>query len=277
MMRYFVHALAGVAVLGSTGLVVAACQHNDSTIFVQDVLAPQELTNGMQCVFTSQTSQATISSGVLDVDFLREYNAVYLVGNQMVPEVNSQQLQTETSTVTIQGAAVRITDSSGTQLTTFTRLAAATIYPSSGGVPSFAPISVTTIDQNTINTDPDIAAKVFAPMPFTQAGTVRLVTYVKFFGQTLGGRHVESGEFEFPVDVCRGCLIGFSGANTRQSCAVPNCLNAGLSSTTTVSSPCIPGQDLPVDCSLCIGIVPDCAGVPQPPNNPLCNIFADGG
>src|SRR5579883_380488 len=136
--RTVVHALGGVAVLVASGFAAAACQHDNSTIFVQDVLAPQELTTGMACDYTNQTSQATISSGVLDIDFVQEYNPVYLVGNQMVPEVNSQQLQTETSTVNIQGAVVRITDSSGNQLTTFTRLAAATIYPSTGGVPSYA-------------------------------------------------------------------------------------------------------------------------------------------
>jgi hypothetical protein len=113
----------------------------------------------------------------------------------MVPEVNSQQLQTETSTVTIQGAVVRITDSGGNQLSTFTRLAAATIYPSTGGVPSFAPISVTTIDSNTLASDPDIAN--LPPPSSGTTGDVLLVTYVRFFGQTLGGRNVESGEFEF--------------------------------------------------------------------------------
>ncbi len=63
--------------------------------------------------------------------------------------MNSQQLQTETSTVNIQGAVVRITDSAGNGLAKFTRLAAATIYPATGGVPSFAPIQVTTIDETT--------------------------------------------------------------------------------------------------------------------------------
>lgn len=196
----------------------------------------------------------------------------------MVPEVNSQQLQTETSTVNIQGAAVRITDSSGNQLTSFTRLAAATIYPSTGGVPSYAPIPVTTIDSNTVLTNPDIAANVIKP-PFPGGGTVRLVTYVKFFGQSLGGLNVESGEFEFPVDVCKGCLISFPIADTRPNCALPNCLGATTSSsTTTTTTPCVPGQDVPVACSLCLGTVPDCEGVAQPPSIAAsCSLGADGG
>ena len=262
MKRFLGHALVSLLLLGGAGAVVAACAHDNSSVFVADVLAPQYVTSGNICVFTGQTTQATLSKGVLDVALLQEYNPVYLVGNQLVPQVNSQQLQTETSTVQITSAAVRITDSSGNNLNSFTVMASATIFPSSGGVPTFEPIQVLTIDEGTIAANDDIQNKV-VNQPFMHSGIVRLITYVKFYGQTLGGDNVETGEFPFPVDVCQGCLIQFSSTDVQAGCPAPNCNNAGASST-TVSSPCTIGQDVPVDCSLCLGRSPDCSGVPQP-------------
>jgi hypothetical protein len=281
MKRVWGHVLTGVALLAGGGSAFAACVHNDSSIFVQDVLAPQEVANGQGCTFTNAPTQTVISSGRLDIDFTYQYNATYLLGNQLVSEANSQQLITETSTVTIQGAVVRITDSQGNQLTTFTRLAAGTIYPAVGGVPGYAPITVTTIDSAT-------AAGLCAPNPLGQCaassqsaqilnagGLVRLVTYARFFGNTLGGKYIESDEFEFPVDVCKGCLIAFTPQDIKPGFPSPNCLgNAALGSSTAQQSlPCWPGQDLMIDCLQCQS-VPACQGACQ---NGACNVFFDAG
>jgi hypothetical protein len=258
MKRVWGHVLTGLSFV-TVGAVAfaAACAHDDSTIFVQDVLAPQEVSNNQPCVFTSSTTQGVLASGTLDVAFRDHYSPTYLVGNQMVPEQSTQQLMTETSTVNIQGAVVRITDAAGNQLSTFTRLAAGTIYPSTGGVPGYAPITVLTIDHDTIVNNAAIQANVVkSALP----GTVRLVTYVRFFGKTLGGRYVESNEFEFPVDVCRGCLITFSAQdiNTTGLYPIPNCVGNG-NTTMQQAVPCALGQDLLIDCIQC-PLVPECQG-----------------
>jgi hypothetical protein len=98
----------------------------------------------------------------------------------------------------------------------------------------------------------------------TNGGRVRLVTYARFFGNTLGGRYVESDEFEFPVDVCKGCLIAFTPQDINPAYPVPNCLGNGALGTSTAqqSLPCKPGQDLPIDCIQCQAI-PDCHGLWQ--------------
>jgi hypothetical protein len=265
MKRVWGHVLTGLSLL-TVGAVAfaAACVHDDSTIFIQDVLAPQEVSNNQPCIFTSSTTQAVLPSGVLDIDFRYQYDPTYLVGNQMVQEQNTQQLMTETSTVNIQGAVVRITDSGGAQLTTFTRLAAGTLYPSTGGVPGYAPISVTTIDRDTILNNSTIQSTVINA---ARPGVVRLVTYVRFFGKTLGGKYVESNEFEFPVDVCKGCLITFSPQDIYMDptghIPVPNCLGSGAGSSAAQQSlPCVVGQDLQIDCIQCLN-VPDCHGAYQ--------------
>jgi hypothetical protein len=90
------------------------------------------------------------------------------------------------------------------------------------------------------------------------------VTYLRFFGNTLGGRYIESDEFEYPVDVCKGCLISFSPQDIRPGFPVPNCLGnaAAGSSTAQQTLPCVVGQDLSIDCIQCQAI-PDCQGAVQ--------------
>jgi hypothetical protein len=260
MKRLWGHVLVGLSAVSGGSVAFVACVHNDSTIFVQDVLMPQQVANGQSCLFTASTTQPVLSRGTLDLDFRYQYDPSYLLGNQMTAEANSAQLVTETSTVTIQGAVVRITDSGGKQLNTFTRLAAGTIYPAVSGVPGYASISVTTIDNATILADSEIVANVINAPP--RAATVRLVTYVRFFGNTLGGKYVESDEFEFPVDICRGCLISFTPADINPLYAVPNCAQNPTSaggSSAQQSLPCVVGQDLEIDCIQCQDVA-DCRG-----------------
>jgi hypothetical protein len=265
MKRVWGHVITGLSLVAGGAVAFPACVHNDSTIFVQDVLAPQEVANNMPCTFTNSPTQTVLSSGILDLDFRYQYDPWYLVGNQMVAEANSQQLVTETSTVTLQGAVVRITNSQGAQLRTFTRLASATIYAAAGSVPGYAPVSVTTIDRDTILNDSEIQSLVVNAPP--RSATVRLVTYVRFFGNTLGGRYVESGEFAFPVDICKGCLITFSPADISPVFPAPNCAqnpnSMGGGSTSQQSLPCYRGQDLAIDCIQCQD-VPDCRGSQGP-------------
>ncbi len=73
---------------------------------------------------------------------------------------------------------------------------------------------------------------------------------MRVYGYTLGGQYVESDEFEFPVKVCKGCLISFSAQSTNTSFPQPNCLGNGASSSQGVSVPCNL-EDFAIDCSVC--------------------------
>jgi hypothetical protein len=257
MKRAWGPVLAGLSLLAGGGAAFSACVHNDSTIYVHDALAPKYTQMGTICGWTPDPMQAFISSGVLDVAVKSNYEGGFLVGNQMVPEVNSNQLQTETSIVTIQGAVVRVTDHRGVAVgMPFTRLASATIPPSSGGVAGFAPIFVRIVDQTTIAASPEVQQLMGAGTP--AVGSVRLVTYVRFLGKTTGGQSVESNEFEFPVDVCNGCLIQFTN---NPGYPLPNCVGNPSTSmqSSSAQTPCIPGQDLVVDCSQVCGQIANCA------------------
>lgn len=266
MKRVWGHVLAGLSAMTAGGVICSACTHDDSSFFVQDVLAQQLVTVGQQCAYTTDPTQPYISSGVLDVDFRQQYDAEFLVGNQMVPQANASQSRTETAAINIQGAIVRITDSAGNQLTSYTRLTSGTVYPSSGGTPGYLPVSLTILDQGTVSSQTGNIG----------GGTVRLITYTRFFGKTLGGQSIESNEFEFPVDVCKGCLIRFSALDINPCFTAPNCIGnaaGGASATAQLPTPCIAGQDVGVDCSQCIGTVADC----NPPATPTCADAGTGG
>jgi hypothetical protein len=257
MKRLWGHVVAGLSLLAGAGAVCFACVHDDSTIFIGNALASKFVTPGNQCIYTPDPTQTAISSGVLDVAVQQQYEGAFIVGNQLAPQVNTSQLQTETSTVIIQGAVVVIKDTKGNQIRTFTRLTSARITPSTGGVPGFEPVFVTIIDPIALQNSADIQANIIGATP-GQSGSVRLVTYTRFFGRTLGGQSVESNEFEFPVDVCNGCLINFSNNGSSR---FPNCIgNVGTGTAAAQPQiPCVPGQDLPIDCTIVCCSIPSCA------------------
>jgi len=87
--------------------------------------------------------------------------------------------------------------------------AAATIGPESKagrqGVEGSAFLSVklfTTAISDTLNADPDIYSLLEAPNSYP------VNTRFRIRGRTLAGSRFETEEFVYPIDICRGCLIG---------------------------------------------------------------------
>jgi hypothetical protein len=255
---------------------LSGCVHDDSSIFIQQVLQPPEVSAGQQCTFKADPTEPYINSGSLDISLDGAYWAEFLVGNQLISQSSPNQLQTETSDVNLQGAEVRVTDGEGNPILSFTTLSAATVFAASGGTPSWSLLGVRIIDSDVIQASPDLLA---LPTLYAQGtyDVVRIITYTKVFGKTLGGRYVESNEFEFPVDVCWGCLVTFSAADEDPCYLEPNCRLGSVATSTTSSVPCIIGQDDPVDCSECLGD-PTCSPklVPNPNlvNDPACSTAA---
>jgi hypothetical protein len=248
MNRVLGRCLAGLVIATGAISLNSACAHDDSSFFVQAVIFPQPQGAGTQCTYTNNPSQIFLSRGTLDTAFRSEYDGTFLVADQLVTESNPNQVQTETSNINIQGAIVRVTDAAGNQLDNFTSLTSGTVYAAVGGTPGYGVAQATLISQNALK-----AAGVSA-----NGGSKTLVSYTKFFGHTLGGDYIESNEFEFPVDVCYGCLVQFSSADINCQFLAPNCANAefatasSMSLSTTQTIPCIFGQDTTIDCSQCL-------------------------
>lgn len=236
-------ALSGFLI--STALVASACAHNDASIIVHGVLAPPQPQNGA-CTFTADPTQPEESSGVLDVALLASYTPEVLVGNQLIARNDNVNLKAETARVTLQGAVVHVDDTAGNEINSFTSLSSGFIDPGSSGVPSYGPIALTLID-------PKTSAAMASSLP--SRGTKRVIAHFTVFGQTAGGDDIESDEFQFPIDVCNGCLVSFpAGSNDPLQQPQPNCLATLASSSAGATVlPCVVGQDQVVDCRLCQG------------------------
>lgn len=241
MNRVLGRCLAGLVVATGALSLNSACAHDDSSLFVQAVIFPQPQGAGIQCVYAANPSQIFLSRGTLDTAFRSEYDAVFLLANQLVAQSNPSQVQTETSHINIQGAIVRVTDAAGNQLDSYTSLTSGTVYAAIGGTPGYAVVSATAVSQ-----------KALKAAGGSASGSVTVVSYLKFFGHTLGGDYIESNEFEFPVDVCSGCLVTFAQTDINTCYENLNCLGSATGAAgAALTAPCVPGQDTPVDCSQC--------------------------
>jgi hypothetical protein len=239
MKRFWVHTVTALAAIGGMALLAPACAHNDSSFFLQGVLAPpQSSTNG--CLFTDDPTQAEEPSGVLDVGVTNEYFAEFLAGNQIIPQGNQDQLMTETSRIVIQGAVVRIVDLvTGAQLANYTDVESGFLNPSNGTTPGYGPVGFMIVD-------PDTAATLLTNPPLMPFESRAIVSYVKAFGTTLGGDYEETNTFGFKITACNGCLIQYTSLN-------PPACDPNVAPSTTGPSLCYVGEDIPFDCHRCIG------------------------
>jgi len=246
MKRFWMHTMGVVMSICGTAVLAPACAHDDSSFFLDAVLAPpQGATTG--CVFTSDPTQPSFSFGVLDVAaeavFANAYYAEFLAGNQLIPQANQELVMTETSRIIIQGAVVTITQADGTAIpgseSPYTAPGAGEVDPSNGGNPGYGPVEFEIVDASTITA-------LSKQLALFERETI--LTYTKAFGTTLGGDHVESNTFEFPILVCNGCLIEFDTDTTREP--QPNCFGP-LPTTSGGQAPCYFGQDVSFDCHAC--------------------------
>jgi hypothetical protein len=81
-----------------------------------------------------------------------------------------------------------------------------------------------------------------------------VVAAFRVHGETLGGEHVSSQWFRFPVRICRGCLIDFSASYDDPELPGTQCVpKAGADVPDT---PCRIGQNDHIACVLCSA--PEC-------------------
>jgi hypothetical protein len=192
-------------------------------------------------VATAESNTTLLLSGYLDVGLSPEYVATLLVGNQLTPRGDKENLRTETMVTTITGAEVHLFDDVGTPVTEFTVPASGTISPDASEDPGFGIVSVTLIP-------PAVGAELAAGLD--SRGIVRTrIAQVRVFGETLGGLEVESADMMYTIRVCEGCLVSFPSESLDMAggCNQQLDQNAG-------DLPCRFGQDDAIDCRLCRGV-----------------------
>lgn len=251
MNRLIGQAFAVVALGVLSTAVMPACAENDQSIFIRQMLAPAQNRQNNSCVYSSDPTQTAISEGTLDIGIAEKgYVGHLLVGSQLIARGDGNNTRGESNRAHLDGAVVRITDPNGGTLGEFTSLGSGFIDAQLNNQPSFDAFIVTILDASTIQ---KVADQV------TPAKDKLVVANIKVFGRTVGGVDLETGEFQFPIRLCRGCKVSFAGgddpATPGLDCNLPLETTGGSANTL----PCIAGQDEVTPCQLCRGM-PACGG-----------------
>lgn len=244
MRRLFGRAFAAVAVLGCAVSAGPGCVHTDTSMFIKGVLTPPIPQAGV-CRYAAPDGNAvTLFSGVLDGSLAAQYQAVLLVGSQLRAANSIELARSEVNRVILQGATVRVTDSTGKELNSFTRLGSGSVEPGASTSPSYGMIQTTLVDPKSVQ---------LALEGITPGETRRVVSYARVFGQTLGGVAVETNEYQFPIDICFRCLIKF-GPDTVDKVKAETEKRTNCAAVPTAAfEGCTLGQDLAVPCNQCPG------------------------
>jgi hypothetical protein len=244
MKRIWGHVVSVVAVALAASAVMPACATNDQTIFIRAALAPSLNRQMGGCVYTQDPTQAELFEAHADLGVTDSYFAVLLIGNQLIPRADSLSDRAESNRVHINGAIVRVTEGDGRLIREFTSLATGFADPASNGTPAYATVGVVALDAPTRD--------ILLPSLPNRVVSKTILINIKAFGTTLGGKDVESGEFQLPMQVCNGCLVDFSSGNDPTQ-PQPNCLKPPAMMQTAATAPCFRGQDEPVLCQTCLG------------------------
>jgi hypothetical protein len=242
--------LGRVVVVCTSALVIGAaapaCVENDQSIFIRSVLAPSTNRQNGTCVYTDDPAQPLLFEGTLDVGVTDSYRAIVLLGNQMIARGDPGNTRAEPNRVHLNGVVVRVSDPNGGLIAEFTSLATGFADFQSNNNPDYGVMGVVGIDAPT-------AATLRGQLPLGQDAR-QVILNMKAFGKSLGGVDLESGEYQFPLRVCNGCLVTFAGANDPAQTPNPNCLaaiGAAAGGGQAGLLPCFAGQDEAVPCQLC--------------------------
>lgn len=245
MKRIWGHVVSVVVVGMAAAAAVPACATNDQTIFIRSALAPSINRQASGCVYTNDPVQQSLFEAKADLGLTDSYTTVLLIGNQLIPRNDPLSNRAESNRVHINGAIVRVTEADGSAIREFTSLATGFADPASTGTPSYTTIGVTALDAPTRD--------LILPTLPNRVVSKTILINIKAFGTTLGGKDVESGEYQLPMQVCNGCLVDFSTGTDETAKQQPNCAKPLAMPLTPSTSPCFVGQDELVPCQVCIG------------------------
>lgn len=230
-MRRFLHQRCLAAgLLAAGGSCLVGCADNESVMFIKGVM----LMEPPECTVTAEAGAVLLLNGTVDAALTEVYQSVLLVGNQLVRKGSPNQMRTETSRVSMEGAEVHVLTVGGIELDSFTVPASGDIGPGSGQEPGYGTIMV-----NLLEHVPKFAGE----------GTV--IVDVQVFGETLGGQAVESNWFTFPIQVGTRWLIEYPPEALSSD---GHCVSAADEET----RPCFTGQDGLTTCTLCAGSTEAC-------------------
>ncbi|MEZ4310712.1 MAG: hypothetical protein R3F14_21935 [Polyangiaceae bacterium] len=222
-MRHLWKGITALAVLGAAVLPMASagCVDAEAMFFVMSVKPPN-------CSGTISVDDANLSEGRLDARYSCEYYAWLELGNQLVPRGDPNKLQVETSRISVTSVDVQVFAADGTQIQNsggaaeFNYPTVGFVNPANGTAPGRGLAQALLLDGATVTA---VAA----------TGGTKVIARVVVKGRTLGGDDIETRPFDFPIDICVGCLCFEPPGDT---CVDP----AGEPDTCALS------QDFGIDC-----------------------------
>ncbi|HEX6275689.1 MAG TPA: hypothetical protein VFZ53_21760 [Polyangiaceae bacterium] len=220
---------------------LSGCAENESSLFIEGVLSLP----ASDCVARPDAEAEFIPQGVLDVHFAEGYVAAVQVGNQLTQQGNREKLRTETSRLHLEGATGTVFDVDGGEHE-FEAIATGFAHPAAGTEAGLAAMFVNLINGETMDA---VAA----------AGPGDIVVRFRVFGTTLGGKEIESGDYDYPIFLCDGCLVNYP-ADALQSGLAPGepYLCGAAADSGQEEKICFYGQDQRFSCSACATVDPIC-------------------
>lgn len=219
---------ASFAVAAVVGGSVVSCVQSESMFFVVSA-------KSLESCGTITTDDPDLSAGRLDTYYAQQYRAILQLGNQLVKRGNPQKLQTETSRIQLQRFDVHVielTPAGEQELTAFSTSAVGLIEPADQATYGTGLAEATDLIDGA-------TGGALAKRLVETRGVIKIVSRVVAVGRTLGGDEIVTAPWDFPIDVCYGCLCTTPPDDT---CEDPVAAPEKI--------PCLPGQDSLVDCRL---------------------------
>ncbi|GAC1570681.1 MAG: hypothetical protein NVS3B20_23570 [Polyangiales bacterium] len=243
MVRTYSKVRFALGLLVGTVALNASCAENNETLFVRRIQAIAQPT----CAATNDPTTIGVSTGVMDVALTSTYAAAPLVGSQLIAKGDPKTSRAEPNRVLIKGAEIHLTTEGGAEIAPlFTSLGTGVVDPTLSADAGYGVMVVNLIPAS-------IGKKLRDQLRGRGYGSsLTVLASFNVFGTTLGNTEVKTTNFVFPITVCYGCLVDFSGDindPTLGTPGVPNCLKAPKEGTLPLF--CLQGQDTAVDCRLC--------------------------
>jgi hypothetical protein len=215
-------------------LVAPGCETNDSTLFIVGVMDIKST----DCTAQAESGARVLAGGVVDLTLRPSYTAALLVGSQLTQRGSREQTRTETAYLNIEGAEIELANADGTALDL-------------GAVENPFSVFGTGLTPPAAGTDPGYGSVFVDLIPGSVSGSLPngvVLARVRVYGTTLGRQEIESNQFTFPIQICRGCLIAYPATNTGAVGRV-ECTADGTA--VEEINECMIGQDAFVPCSFC--------------------------
>ncbi len=223
----------------AAALAAGGCVDNDgASLYISGHVAP----SGDDC--TLEAGNALVSRGVFNVESRFGYFAFPLYNNQLRSRGSDAPLRTDPNGIHLQGAEVELQDAAGGLIDFGPGLPNPFSVPTSGFVPSTPQANAASqVVGNILAIPPAYADVLFEQLGGEggdDAAATVVIASIRVFGETNGDVDVESDDWLWPIDVCRGtCLF--------------QCISA---EDVAESICCTPGQDftcdVPLSSSVCM-------------------------